>query len=123
METMNYNDHLREQAVWDEQAAKAQSKAAQAFARLLEIADHDTGQAARVRRFIAASFNGNRFAFDLFDLRAMDVEISNDVLACMDALRWARADLYKLVPDGLERVQSLIVDWGMGPISNVSPDA
>lgn len=112
---MDYNDLLRQQAAWA-------ARAAQAYSRLLDIGQTDTGQAARVRRFIAATFN-ERYTFNLFDLRALDPEISDDILACMDALRWARADLYKLVPDGLERVQGIIFDWGMGPVLAVPPEA
>jgi len=104
---------MASQAVWNARATETQGKAAQAYARLLEIANTDTGQAARVRRFLAASFNGERYRFDLFDLRALDVEISDDVLLCMDALRWGRADLYKLVPDGYEQIVSMLKDWGM----------
>jgi hypothetical protein len=32
-------------------------------------------------------------------LRAFDVAISDDMLYCLDALRWGRADLHTLVPD------------------------
>lgn len=57
----------------------------------------DSGQIARVARFIAATYNGTAFPLDLFELRAVDVAISDDMLRCLDALRWARADLHTLV--------------------------
>ena len=41
------------------------------------------------------------------------IEISDDMLRCLDALRWARADLYTLVPDGDARVRSVIDRWGL----------
>ena len=53
------------------------------------------------------------FRFDPFDLRAVDVEISDDMLVCLDALRWGKADLYKLVPDGDRRVRAVIEAWGL----------
>jgi len=85
-----------------------------AFARLLALAEqHRSGQIVRVVQFIAATYNGQAFTFDLFDLRALDVEISDDMLRCLDALRWARADLYTLVPDGDVRVRSVIDRWGL----------
>jgi hypothetical protein len=31
---------------------------------------HDCGQIARITRFIAATYNGQHFPFDLFELRA-----------------------------------------------------
>ena len=35
------------------------------------------------------------------------------MLACLDALLWGKADLYKLVPDGERRVQAVITAWGL----------
>ena len=85
-----------------------------AFARLLTLAEQsNSGQIARVVQFIAATYNGQAFAFDLFDLRALDIDISDDMLRCLDALRWARADLYTLVPDGDARVRAVIDRWGL----------
>ena len=97
---------------WASRAAEVQPKAAQAYARLLTIAEtSDTGQAGRVARFIASSFNVAAHHFDLFDLRSLDVPISDDILMCLDALRWGKADLYKLVPDGEKRVKNVIDLW------------
>ena len=92
----------------------ATTTGAQAFARLLQLAEgRNSGQIARVVQFIAATYNGQAFAFDLFDLRALDIEISDDMLRCLDALRWGRSDLYTLVPDGDARVRSVIDRWGL----------
>lgn len=99
-------------------AQKATARGGQAFARLLKIAEtSDTGQARRVAAFVAATFNGRSFPFDLFELRAVDVDISDDMLSCIDALRWARADLHRLVPDGELRVRAVIREWGLAPRS------
>lgn len=85
---------------------------AQAFARLLTLAEqHDSGQITRIVRFIGAVYNGHAYAFDLFDLRAVDIAISDDMLLCLDALRWGRADLHTLVPGGGERVQAVFRAW------------
>ena len=92
----------------------ATATGAQAFARLLQLAEQrNSGQIVRVVQFIAATYNGQAFAFDLFDLRALDVEISDDMLRCLDALRWGRADLYTLVPEGDSRVKTVIERWGL----------
>ncbi len=92
----------------------ATATGAQAFARLLALAERrNSGQIARVVQFIAATYNGPALAFDLFDLRALDIDISDDMLRCLDALRWARADLYTLVPDGDARVRAVIDRWGL----------
>ncbi|MCK7494817.1 MAG: hypothetical protein MZW92_29670 [Comamonadaceae bacterium] len=73
----------------------------------------DSGQIPRVARFLAATYNGQAFQLDLFELRAVDIAISDDMLCCLDALRWGRADLHTLIPDGDARVRAVIERWGM----------
>ena len=99
---------------WSRRAAAAQAKAAHAYARLLSLAEtHDSGEAGSVARFLAGTYDGEAFPFDLTLMRTVDVAIGDDMLACLDALRWARADLYKLVPDGARRTERVIERWGM----------
>lgn len=95
--------------------ADAATRAAEhAFARLLSLAEErDSGQIVRVARFIAATYNGQAFQLDPFDLRSVDIAISDDMLLCLDALRWARSDLYRLVPDGDARVRAVIDRWNL----------
>jgi len=38
------------------------------------------------------------FQLELLELRTADIAISNDMLSCLDALRWGRADLHTLTP-------------------------
>jgi len=95
-------------------SGEATAKGGQAFARLLTLAEtHNSGQIPRIAKFIASTYNGNAFPFDLFELRALDIEISDDMLLCIDALRWGRADLYSLIPDGDKRVRAAIELWGL----------
>lgn len=90
----------------------AQAKAAQAYARLLVLAEiRDSGQIERISRFLASTYNGAAFPWDPFDLRTLDVAISDDILACLDAIRWGKADLYRLVPGGEPRVRAIIDLW------------
>ena len=92
----------------------ASATGAQAFASLLRLAEErNSGQITRVVGFLAATYNGQAFPLDLFELRAVDVAISDDMLQCLDALRWGRADLYTLVPDGDSRVRAVIQRWGL----------
>jgi hypothetical protein len=46
-----------------------------------------TGQAGRLVRFLAAIYNGYDYAFDLTDLRALDIKLAN---ACLDYLNYDR---------------------------------
>jgi hypothetical protein len=101
-------------AEFEARARQATARGAQAFARLLDLAEqHDSGQIVRIARFVAATYNGQDFPFDLFELRALDVDIGDDMLLCLDALRWGSADLYRLVPDGDARVRATIARWGL----------
>ena len=70
-------------------------------------------QIPRIARFLAATYNGQAFQLDLFELRAVDVAISDDMLCCLDALRWGRVDLHTLVPDGDARMRAVIDRWGL----------
>ena len=95
-------------------SGEATRKGAQAFARLLQLAEtRDSGQIPRVARFVAATYNGQAFQLDPFELRAVDIAISDDMLCCLDALRWGRADLYTMVADGDGRVRAVIDRWGL----------
>ena len=83
---------------------EATAKGGHAFQRLLQLTEaRDSGQVRRVALFIAATYYGVAFPFDLFELRAVDEAISDDMLLCIDALRWGQSDLHSLVPDGDRR--------------------
>ena len=61
---------------------EATAKGGHAFQRLLQLAEtRDSGQVRRVALFIAATYNGEAFPFDLFELRAVDEAIS-DACCC-----------------------------------------
>lgn len=109
--------HEEIEAAFDEHQSRSRAATAaapQAFARLLRLAEErDSGQIVRVVRFLAATYNGQAFKLDVFDLRTVDVAISDDMLQCLDALRWGRADLHTLVPDGDRRMQAVIARWGL----------
>ncbi len=103
---------LEQEREWEGRSIQAQAKAAHAYLRLVELAERsDTGQARHVARFLAGTYNGERYPFDLFNLRMLDVALSDDALACIDALRWGLADLYKLLPDGERRIAAVITNW------------
>lgn len=95
-------------------ASRDDRAAVQAFERLLSLAERsDAGQAGRVARFLAGLYNGEAFPFDMYELRAVDVALSDDMLCCLEAHRWGRADLHSQVPDGDRRVRRMIEAWGM----------
>ena len=105
---------LDDQGIFAARSDGSTRKGAQAFARLLKLAEErDSGQIPRIARFLAATYNGQAFQFDLFELRPVDIAISDDMLSCLDALRWGRADLHTLTPDSDARVRAVIERWGL----------
>jgi hypothetical protein len=111
---MNPDAIETEIAQYDTRSRQATQAGAQAVARLLKLAEErDAGQISRIARFRAATYDGQAFKFDVFELRAVDIAISDDMLCCMDALRWSRADLHTLIPDGDARVRAVIESWGL----------
>ena len=116
---MGYNANYAEIAACDALSLRATQAGAQAFARLLKLAEtRDSGQIPRIARFLAATYNGEAFQLDPFELRAVDIAISNDMLCCLDALRWGRADLHTLIQDGDARVRAVIDRWVLAPTEN-----
>jgi hypothetical protein len=94
--------------------SQATAKGGQAYLRLLQLAETQTsGQARRIAHFLAATYDGAAFPLDLFELRAVDEAVSDDMLLCLDALRWGQAELHTLVPDGDRRVTAVIELWGL----------
>ncbi|MBA9913582.1 hypothetical protein D7S65_14425 [Ralstonia insidiosa] len=111
---MNFEELDRQEREWAERASKVQASAAQAYDRLMRLAESSSaGQVHTVARFLASTFDGQAFPLDPFDLRAVEVTISDDMLLCLDALRWGKADLYKLVPDGNARLLAICQAWGL----------
>lgn len=116
---MNWDDFEKQLALNDLRAEAALAAAIPAFAELLHLAEtRDSGQIGRIARFLTATYNGECFTFDLFDLRCVDLEISDKMLACIDCLRWATSDLYRLVPDGDARIQAVMDRWGLRPTTS-----
>ena len=62
---------------------EATAKGGHAFQRLLQLTEtRNSGQVRRIALFIAATYNGEAFPFDLYELRAVDEAISDDMLLC-----------------------------------------
>src|ERR1700761_6689495 len=96
---MRFDEVDRFEAQWDARARLSQGAAAHAYARLLNLAETcASGQIETVARFLASVCPRRAGAFSMFDLRAVDAEISDDMLTCIDAVRWGKADLWSLVP-------------------------
>lgn len=103
----------------DIRASAAERKAAVAFERLLSQAESaQSGDGRRAAVFIAGTYNGAAFPFNLFELRSVDVDVSDDMIDCIDAIRWGTSDLHELVRDGEQRVRYVLDRWLLGKVSD-----
>lgn len=104
-----------DESAWEVRARQSLANGGRAFERLLSVAEKkaDTGQAGVVVSFIASVVGLSNF--DLYDLRRLDVDSADDVMACIDTIRWRKAHLADLVPDGWSRARAISADWGFAP--------
>jgi hypothetical protein len=92
------------------------------LAHLLRIAESDTGQSAVVARFLAGLYNGNRYRFDLTDLRALDDDLFEHCLAVLRLDHRPAVEVHSYFPDGGERWQKMIADWNLDNRPSPEPD-
>ncbi len=76
------------------------------------------------RALLLGLYNGNRFPFDLTELRAIDDSLFEDYLAVlrMDA-RVTRKEIHEYLDDGGRRFEQLAKDWSVEDIERVREDA
>lgn len=86
----------------------------EALQRLYEVACRDTGQARKVAAFLLGLYNGDRFPFDLTDLRGLDDDLFMDCMAVlrMDA-RLTRKEVHNYFNQGGQKFERLATDWQM----------
>lgn len=104
---MNYEYFVKsDEATWAQRGDQATSAAMDAFDRLVRFAESsERGQGQTVARFLAALLDV--YPLDVYDLRAVDIAISDDMLTCLEAVRWNRVSVLDLVPNGHERCIAL----------------
>jgi hypothetical protein len=82
-----------------------------ALKRLLQIARGHSGQCRFVACFLLSLYNGNRFKFDLTDLRCVDREIFDDMLAVLVLDSAARREVHTYFENGGAIFESLAQAW------------
>lgn len=87
----------------------------EAFERLLLLAEkrYTTDQTEVVAEFIAVVMGFGRF--DLYDFRYVDADIAEDIWTCIETIRWRKARLADLVPDGWARGHAIASAGGFVP--------
>jgi hypothetical protein len=83
-----------------------------ALHRLLPIAQRDTGQSRRIAAFLLGLYNGDRFKFDLTDLRGLDYALHDDCLAVLRMDHSPTKEVHQYFERGGELFERLARDWG-----------
>jgi hypothetical protein len=83
-----------------------------ALQRLLPIARSDTGQSSVVARFLLNLYNGERFPFDMTDLRRLDYEVFDDCMAVLKMDFQPLMEVHRYFENGGAIWEALASDWG-----------
>lgn len=101
-----------------------ETRGAAALQRLFTVANRESGQCRYIAHFLLGLYNGQRFPFDLTDLRAIDNDLFEDCVAVlrMDA-RITRQEVHLYFENGGKRFEQLAQDWNIEDMEKVRVDA
>lgn len=84
----------------------------EAFERLLCLAEtRNSGQIRRVAEFLAVCWGIQKL--DPVDLRSLDAQIGDDMLAVLDAIRHGNVAVYTMAKEAHRRVPQVLRGWGL----------
>lgn len=99
---MNARAQMRPQILAEGQAA---------LYRLMPITERNTGQSGIVARFLMGMYNGQRFPFNLIELRGLDHSLHDDCLSVLRMDRLRTQDVHCYLKDGVQLFERLIANW------------
>ncbi|HSV82420.1 MAG TPA: hypothetical protein VLK85_24770 [Ramlibacter sp.] len=85
-----------------------------AFDRLLRLAEERSRHARDIAAFVAAVWNNKPLS--LVTLRGLDQDVGDDMLAVLDAFRYARLQLAEHVEGGPRRVARVLNAWSRASV-------
>jgi hypothetical protein len=83
-----------------------------ALRRLLPVAQRDTGQSMVIARFLLNLYNGERFPFDMTDLRRLDYELFDDCMAVLKMDFQPQKEVHLYFESGGALWEALAKEWG-----------
>lgn len=104
-----------ERAAYAQRLPEIRADGVAAAARLLDVAQGDTGQARRIAAFLLGLYNGSRFPFDLTDLRGLDFALHRDCMSVLEMDFTPEVEIHRHFENGGALFERLAVDWGLGP--------
>jgi hypothetical protein len=104
--------------------ARIESEGLEALHRLYEVACRDSGQCRFVARFLLGLYNGQRFPFDLTDLRGLDSALFEDCMTVlrMDA-RLTLREVHAYFQNGGRKFEQLAKNWNIQDMVKVRQNA
>lgn len=114
-------DHMRTKMMLEREVRAArdairpqiQEAGLEALKRLLPVARGDTGQSGVIARFLLNLYNGNRFPFDMTDLRRLDYELFDDCLAVLKMDYQPKQEIHKYFTNGSAIWEQMAKDWNI----------
>jgi len=99
-------------AVDEPGAGGIEAQGVEALQRLYKVACGHSGQCRFIARFLLSLYNGDRFPFDLTDLRGIDDALYEDCIRVltMDA-RLHRREVHTYFEDGSRKWEALAANW------------
>lgn len=103
--------HTAELALYRAQLPQIRAEGEAALRRLFEITYGESGQCGRVARFLLGLYNGDRFPFDLTELRGLDRNLFADCLTVLRMDHSCEKEVHKYFPEGGKRFEALACEW------------
>lgn len=104
--------HIEERNAYTAALPGIRKEGEAALRRLLPIAQGHSGQCRDVAAFLLGLYNGQRFPFNLIDLRGLDLAIHNDCMAVLRMDHSPAQEVHKYFPDGGRLFEELAAQWG-----------
>lgn len=87
-------------------AEQIQAEGVPALRRLIEVANHSSGQSRTVRSFLLGLYNGQEWPFDLTRLRTLDADLKTDALWVLHLSLNPRKEIHDHIEGGSELFRS-----------------
>ena len=94
----------------------------EALRRLVKVAQGHSGQSRHVAGFLLSLYNGDRFKFDLTDLRALDRPIFDDCMAVLQMDYMPEKEVHCYFEDGRQLWEQMAKEWNIKEYSRPPQD-
>lgn len=113
----------RERAEYEAALPKIRADGEAALRRLFEVAHGHSGQCRYVAKFLLGCYNGQRFPFDLTDLRCLDLALFEDCIAVLRMDSRPLKEVHTYFPNGGQAFEKLADDWRIPDVASVVYEA